>query len=363
MTTAVRDAALAAADAGIAVLPVKEDGTKAPDVRSWTEFQKERPSPELLAKWFLEDRERSGLGFVCGAVSGGLELLDFDERGVLANFVGRCQAAGLGDAVDRVVAGYHEQTPGGDHLLWRCEGVEGNAKFAARPCLGAPECRKHQAGETHVLIETRGNGGFSIAAPSNGRTHESGEAYELLSGSVESIATITEDERRSLLEAARSFDEMPVTRARAATTAATATTASMPDVSRPGDDFNRGADWRGLLEPHGWAYAFTSSGLDYWRRPGKSQGVSATTGPRGGDPDANYLWVFSTATPFESERGYDPFGALAVLDHGGDHRAASRELHAPRGVGCAEARTVLVPVHLPGRPLRRPLRRVGELPD
>ena len=316
----VRETQAAATAAGIVVLPVKEDGSKRPDVGSWAQFQETPPSQEFLAKWFPEDGERSGLGFVCGAVSGGLELLDFDERGVLAKFVERCQAAGLGEVIDRGRRGLPRADTGRDHLLWRCEGVEGNTKLAARPCGGPPECRKHQAEKPHVLIETRGDGGYSIAAPSNGRTHESGMSYELLSGSVESIVTITEDERRDLLDVARSFDQMPVT------PVTERRAASGRYGARAGDDFNRRASWRSVLEGHGWTWAYKSGALDYWRRPGKARGTSATTGLRGGDPEANYLWVFSTSTELEGGRGYSPFAARAFLDHEGDFKAAARAL-------------------------------------
>ena len=61
-----------------------------------------------------------------------------------------------------------------------------------------------------------------------------------------------------------------------------------------------------------------------WRRPGKSFGHSATTNHQGSD----LLYVFSTSTPFAAERGYDKFGAYALLNNGGDHSAAARELAA-----------------------------------
>jgi putative DNA primase/helicase len=36
--------------------------------------------------------------------------------------------------------------------------------------------------------------------------------------------------------------------------------------------------------------------------------------------------VFSTSTVFESERGYSKFSAFALLEHGGDFKAAAEAL-------------------------------------
>ena len=38
------------------------------------------------------------------------------------------------------------------------------------------------------------------------------------------------------------------------------------------------------------------------------------------------LYVFSTSTPFEPERGYSKFSAYTLLEHGNDYAAAAREL-------------------------------------
>lgn len=45
--------------------------------------------------------------------------------------------------------------------------------------------------------------------------------------------------------------------------------------------------------------------------------------------------MFSTSTPFESERGYSRFGAHGVLSHDGDFAGAARELRS-RGYGGSE---------------------------
>src|SRR5205823_2198294 len=63
-------------------------------------------------------------------------------------------------------------------------------------------------------------------------------------------------------------------------------------------------------------------------RPGKGRDWSATTNHGGYD----LLYVFSTSTVFDAERGYSKFAAYTILDHAGDFRAAAAEL-GRRGYG------------------------------
>src|SRR5690606_14476624 len=125
------------------------------------------------------------------AISGNLEMLEFEGRavadGLVAGLADIADASGLGDLWRRVTAGYTESSPtGGTHILYRVSGpVAGNTKLARRPGPHGPE----------VLAETRGEGGYVIVAPSGGRTHPSGKPWNLLVGGIDSIATITPEER------------------------------------------------------------------------------------------------------------------------------------------------------------------------
>ena len=93
--------------------------------------------------------------------------------------------------------------------------------------------------------------------------------------------------------------------------------------TRPGDEFNRRADWRTILQPYGWAPVRQCGDVTYWRRPGKDEGISATTNYAG----SGLLYVFSTnALPFEPNTAYTAFAAYAVLEHSGDFSAAARTL-------------------------------------
>lgn len=330
-TTSILETARLAYRVGLCVVPVREDGSKAPDT-DWKSYQSERPSGEDMKRWFVE-RERSGLGYVCGKVSGGLEMLEFEASSTIVAFKMRARELDLLELVQRIETGYAEETPGGGvHWVYRVTDGEvmPNTKLASMPCPGAPECDKHVAGKAHVLIETRGEGGYFVAAPSHGAVHETGRAYVQRGQGLEHIAELTVEERDQLFALAASFDVLPrpVAGPRPVLT-------SDRSGTRPGDDFNARTPWADILEPAGWVWVHRYGHLDYWRRPGKTRGWSATTGPRGGDPSADYLYVFSTSTEFDAERGYSKFAAHTLLNYGfddADFARAARELRS-RGYG------------------------------
>ncbi len=117
---------------------------------------------------------------------------------------------------------------------------------------------------------------------------------------------------------------------------------------RPGDRFNAEHTWADVLEPYGWRVEYEDAdGVAYWTRPGKDEGVSATTNYQGSD----LMWVFSTSTDFEADRSYDRFGAMAVMEHGGDLEAAGKALAALRPTlsltGAGISNPPVAPVVLP----------------
>jgi hypothetical protein len=61
--------------AGLSVIPIRPHGTKRPALEVWRPFQRTRPDAATLARWF---RHGEGLAVIGGAVSGPLEIPDFD---------------------------------------------------------------------------------------------------------------------------------------------------------------------------------------------------------------------------------------------------------------------------------------------
>ena len=305
--TTVRDAALSALDAGISIIPILADGSKRPPF-AWSAFQSDLPSEQQVRGWF---GPHTGYAMICGAVSGNLEPLDFDDADTYQLFLDTAEALGLGPLVDRIRAGYEERTPGGGaHLPYYCSVVAGNTKLA-----------KNEVGV--AIIETRGSGGYVIAAPSNGGVHPTGGAWVLTCGDVSTIATITPEERATLHALARSFDRsLP----KDDPTSTPQSTKMNGETARPGDDYRERhralSAFQSIVEAHGWQLVHRRGETGYFRRPGKDDGWSATYNHAG----SGLFYVFSSSTLFEPERGYNPFSVYALLNHGGDFRAAAGEL-------------------------------------
>jgi hypothetical protein len=332
------DAALAFHKAGCSVVPARPDGTKAPS-GNWKQFTRVRATDTAIRAWF-SDGTYDGFGIVCGAVSGNLEMLELEGRAVTEDMLTKlsevAEATGLGDLWRRVMDGYREASPTwGIHFLYRVDGVvAGNTKLARRPGLGDT---------VQVLSETRGEGGYVVVAPSAGRTHPSGKPWMLLSGSADTIPTITAAERDQLHILARTLDDMPqettwTGAAESSVTNGTSSPTTSPGSTRgpssgvgaagsgPGvaDDYNARTTWDELLTPRGWKRLHTSGKTTYWRRPDKPDGISATTGRNDGDN----IFIFSTSTTLPDQRALSKFAVYAHLEHAGNYSAAGKALFA-----------------------------------
>jgi hypothetical protein len=204
--------------------------------------------------------------------------------------------------------------------------VPGNLKLAQRTIvtpddkpvtLGGKQYKPRKVGAHHevvvTLIETRGEGGLFLCAPSPG--------YVLEQSSFENPPILTEAERNVLIEAARALNErVPQPEPVRAVTG---------EVGRPGDEFNARGDVRALLLKAGWSLVKPGDN-EYWRRPGKDKGWSATL-------KDGVLFVFSSnAAPFESEKAYAPFSVYTLLEHNGDFSAAAAALRA-EGFGAEDS--------------------------
>ena len=173
--------ALAYRESGLSVLPAKRLA-KRPSLPGWKNFQLRIPQERQVVEWFSKPED--AICVVTGQVSGNLEMLDFDRGG------------------DRFEA-WKEQIPpellarlviessqsGGKHVIYRCsEPINGNMKLA----MGFRD------GAMVTLIETRGEGGLFLCAPTLG--------YSLEQGSLTEIPVLTPQEREILLETAWSLN-------------------------------------------------------------------------------------------------------------------------------------------------------------
>jgi hypothetical protein len=327
--------ALAYHDAGLSVLPVARDGSKRPDPSrlprvpgddgrfraTWGPLKAERPAREDVARMFAGSRP-PGIGVIGGAVSGGLECIDFDSEAenLFPAWCGLVEAECPGLVGRLSVA----RTPKpGFHVRYRCPEVEipGNTKLATDPAAPPDRC---------CLVETRGSGGYAVAPGSPADCHETGRLYEHYSGPLlENVQAVTAGEREVLIRCARSFDRNPQEEP-----AGTAGVGGQ--VLSPGDEYNRrGPDFLEIMEPHGWTLARKVPGARYVRRPGKNVGWSGTLDVCSSDKSGPLFACFSeNAHPFQGASGnkpctcYSRFAVYTLLNHGGDFSAAAKALGA-----------------------------------
>lgn len=337
---------------GVSVIPILGNATKRPAVR-WADFQVTAPTLGQLDEWWGNGKTY-GLALICGQVSGNLEMVELEGRATssdqITEILNRCDELHIGDLWDRITGpdGYTQHSPsGGLHIAYRISDheVPGNTKIAWT--------------EDHLcLSETRGEGGYFIAAPSPGTCHPSGEPWTLAGGTPGVLPSITWAERCNL-HVAIGLALNPTTRPYAITdspilaeptptahhpappsvatlhpypTQLVSTSHTTPGQSTPADRWEEVTDWAEILEPHGWTVEHRGPGTEvHWTRPGKNRrdGASATTG-RAHDRDR--LYVFSTSTVFPAESPITKFGAFTLLDHRGDFRAAVLDL-VDRGFG------------------------------
>jgi len=136
--------------AGLSVIPVRADGSKAPALaKGEVEQYRERfASDDELRAWFAPNRA-VGLAVVCGAISGNLAVLDFESQAAWDRWLERMNTLGR----TRLFANFPiVRTPkGGRHLYCRIsESWVGGCKLA-------------MVAKNETLIEVRGQGHYVLA--------------------------------------------------------------------------------------------------------------------------------------------------------------------------------------------------------
>jgi hypothetical protein len=320
-------------DAGYIVVPTHQDKSKRP-YSFWKNYQdvSNRPDFEHIER-LIRQTNSGGIGVITGKASGNVEMIELEGRAVTPETMDKLAAAanavGLGDLWLRLQTGCVEQSPsGGIHFFVRVTDgeVDGNTPLAERPNPDNPALVER-------LAETRGEGGFVVVAPSEPRSgHDSG--YKFIK-SVDGDCTpnrtplMTKAEVKELHRIFGMLDERIHT---------VEQTPVQIDGTRPGDDFANQTEWAEILEPQGWVKVYDMRGNTYWRRPGKSEGVSAST-------KDNWFYVFTTSTTFEANRAYTKFYTYAHLNHGGDTTAAAKDLRS-KGYGKSNDFTYTKPTNI-----------------
>lgn len=282
--------------------------------RTWDKYNTIIADAELVHDWFFASDRDKGIAIIGGQVSGNLEILDFDNH--LGNakqvFVEFAELLKVHDEPLFNSLVIEKTQSGGYHVFYRCPTIAGNTKLAE----GFKSIENEDgsvAERRETIIETRGQGGYAIVAPTPG--------YELKMGSFENIPTINSEQRDMILLICRSFNE--VEDVIDTTKRIESGYAEETSEERPGDAFNRNGNIEDVLTKGGWTKIGITEGRALWRRPGKSSGMhSATFGFV-----REKLFVFSSnAYPFEMGKSYDKFACYAMIYHKGDFKAAAKDL-------------------------------------
>lgn len=274
-------------------------------IMPWKEYQERIATIDELTEQFSHPKAK-GLAVICGNVSLNLEVIDID----LKNDITDDLMERLVDSIPNVIFAKLWQVKtksGGFHLYYRCGAIEGNQKLASRPATNE-ELKENPHVKQVVLIETRGNGGYVIAPPTEGYT----KINEF------QINVITPEERDILLEICRSFDEIAEVVQLPRTVTETATTMGKTSW----DDYNERGDVVALLQEHGWSFVKHQGERTYLKRPGKTDSIVSGDYHSG----MNLFKVFTTSTQFEVGKGYKPFAVYTILRHNGNFSEAAKQL-------------------------------------
>lgn len=282
----------------------------------------------------------SGVGLVCGKLSGGLEVIDVDAKydltGKLFNEYKRKIHTADPTLLEKLAV---QKTKGnGFHLIYRCKKIAGNLKLANRetteeekeityqetyaaalldPKNKSDDTAKIKAekakmnDKVRVLLETRGEGGYIMCCPSIG--------YEFINRDFYGITEITPEQRDILHSIAREFNQV-VEEYKAPKNTPSYT--KIKGISSF-EDYNQRADVVALLEGHGWKAVKRNGNKTHMIRPGQ------TTSQTSGNYDHAKKWfsVFSTSTEFEPTHAYQPYAVFAVLECNKDFSEASKKLY------------------------------------
>lgn len=320
--------------AGMSVIPILVDGTKAPALPAGHPqiYSTRLPTRDELRLWFGSNaKRRFGIGLKTGAVSGGLEVIDFDAAQTFWPWASLIPRETFGKLT--IV-----ETPDGWHAAYRCKEICGNTQLAmwekpqslSQKLNGHRECTGFQSIGKGVRIETRGEGGYVVAEGSPPDVHASGLPYVQAFGPrLPDVQYVSPEERKLMWFAAAEFHcDVPRVSKRVKDAKKKLRRKLFPEIFKANSDapwvwFDVNGDSADLLRKHGWR----SEDDERWIRPGKPQGISAILGEN--EDGIGVLTVFSTSAGVLAPTGaahasYGPFSLLVALEFAGDRSRAAR---------------------------------------
>lgn len=312
-------------DQGINLIPVRDKDTvwkgklyeaKTP-YSEWKTYQYEKIDEAVL--FDLMDRyDTTAVAMVCGAISGNLEVIDFDVK--YKPGIDAVVLTAMSELYPDILAKMrvHKTRSGGTHLVYRIDGheVPGSCHLAERTATEeelALDTGKNKR-KSRCFIETRGTGGLATAPPSVGYTIRRNIP----------VQTISWEERCTVIEFCKAYneffqDEKPYTPPKSE--------ANYYDEN-PFEHYNRTVDPVELLTSYGWTYVRKHGKYVWFTRPGGRKGdVHA-----GYNTDTCTYRVWGTKADLDSERSYTPSTILAHYSYG-DDKARTYAYLVERGYG------------------------------
>lgn len=308
---------------GLQFMPVKED--KKPIIKGWQTSSDKHDLSNC-----------AGVGIVCGKLSGGLEVIDVDEKYSLDGKLFERYKKLIHETDETLLSKLVVQKTkgGGYHLLYRCSTIAGNLKLANRSTtdeerhktyldeyndlisksIDDEKARQLAEKAAHndkvrVLLETRGEGGYIMCFPSKG--------YEIIYGDFYSISTITIEQREILHGIAMQFNQMVEE-----VVIPTKTKIEKTKGLSPFEDYNKRGDVVGLLQSNGWKVVGQKGKKTVFLRPGQTTSQSSGNF----DHERNWFSVFTTSSEFEPMKAYLPYAVYTVLECNKDYSEASKKL-------------------------------------
>lgn len=301
----LKEAALQYYNYGLSTIPIGDN--KIPQGR-WKEAQFSLIEPN-------ENFDKAkGIGIVCGTVSGNMFCIDFDTKNDLSkpDSWDKFKAALNGEQRGLVKRCVVESTPSnGRHLIYRVDGViGGNEKFAARFTIES-ERLVNPKSKILCTIESRGIGGYFQVAPT--------EKYEILNGSFDNLPVLTQEQHDGLINICKSLDETGMWSVKPEEKKL----AQQP--KRLGvsvfDDYNFRGDIPQLLEDSDWRYVETQGNNMRFKRPGTTDSRTSADW----HTDKRLLYVFTSSTEFEPNKGYNAVQVFTMLNCGSLNKDTYRE--------------------------------------
>lgn len=286
----------------ISVVPVRDKDTihngklyaaKTP-YKEWKKYQYEIIDRAVLFQE-MQEKDTTAIAMICGAISGNLEVIDFDVKyypGIDATVINA-----INEFYPDIIAKMrvHKTRSGGTHLVYRINEheVPPSTHLAERAATPEEIALNPKGKKTRCYIETRGTGGMATAPPSLG--------YVIRKNIP--VQTITWEERCSIIELCRAYneytpDEKPYK--------PPASEASYYDEN-PFEHYNRTIDPVELFTTYGWVYVKKHGDYIWFTRPGGRKGdVHA-----GFNLKSRCYRVWGTKADLDSERSYTPSTILA----------------------------------------------------